>query len=159
MGRTKGMKAGARQDEGLFKEIETLVRSLGCSLVEFQVSRHRGSVQVRLVVYCERGTGTEECSSVHRLVYPRIQVLLDAQDPYLEVASPGIDRILKEPGEFGIFMGRGIRVWTKDASDWTVGRIESYDGVSVAIVNGGNLTKIPLDSVVKARLDFSQEVP
>jgi ribosome maturation factor RimP len=152
------MKAGTRKEDKLFGEIEALVTSLGYGLVEFQVSRHRGSVQARAVIYREGGTGTKECSAAHKLIYPRLQVLLENPDPSLEVASPGVDRILKDPEEFGLFLGRGIRVWTKDASDWAKGRIESFDGVSVAVRDGERLAEIPVESVVKARLDYSQEV-
>jgi ribosome maturation factor RimP len=153
------MKDGTRQGDDLVGEVEALVGSIGYSLVEFQVSRHRGSVQAKAVIYCTGGTGTKECAAVHRLIFPRLQVLLENPDPYLEVASPGIDRILKEPKEFGIFAGRGVRIWLKDASDWILGRIDSFDGAAICVAKGGEIRKIPIDSVVKARLDYSQEVP
>jgi len=45
----------------------------------------------------------------------------------IEVASPGIDRTIKDAFEFQLYIGRGIRCYRTDISDWTAGIIEKAD--------------------------------
>lgn len=144
--------------EGVFQDIEALVRSAGCELVEFTLSRHRGSSQVRAVIYAPGGTGIQECAAVHRLMQSRLQVLLGEQEPSVEVASPGTERVFKTEREYGIFKGRGVRLYSRERSDWVAGILAGCDGKSVTVRTRTGEVALNLDDVAKARLDHSQEV-
>lgn len=126
-------------------------------MVDIVLSRHKGSTQVRAVVYGPGGTGIEECSRAHKLMAPRLEELLEDGDFSLETASPGIDRVFRNPREYRIFAGRGVRLTLLDETEAAEGRIVSSDGAAVVLSTAGGERVIPLESVVKARLDASQE--
>jgi ribosome maturation factor RimP len=146
-----------QEDDMLLAELEPQLAGLGLDLVELTTSRHRGSVRVRAVVHASGGTGTAECAKAHRLIYPRIQVLLGTEDPHLEVASPGIDRVIRASREWRIFSGKGARVLLKEGGGWVRGRIASSGPDRVVLACDDGERTIELVSVVKARLDSSQE--
>ncbi len=152
-----------QEQEAIIADIEPLVKSAGLELVEFNLSQHRGSTQARAMVYSPNGTGTDECAAAYRLIYPRLQVLLGTEDVYLEVSSPGIDRTLKSAREYSIFSGRGIRVLLLNETEWIRGRILSVNDNKLVLRTVGDKNSdrgdmtIGLDSIVKARLDSTQE--
>jgi len=53
----------------LREPLETILRGLGFSLIEMVISRHRGSVQARLVIFNGAAIGTDDCTKVHRAVF------------------------------------------------------------------------------------------
>ena len=115
--------------------LESILKGLGFSLIELVISRHRGSVQIRLVIYNGKSIGTNDCSAVHRAVMPRLELFFGSQvsdegtrpDIYLEVSSPGIDRLIKDGIEFTNYIGKEVRCYCTDISDWTAGVLESAD--------------------------------
>jgi ribosome maturation factor RimP len=146
-------------EEDLFGDVEALAKGLGFELVEFSVSRHKGSCQARAVIYAQSGTGISECSRFHRILLPRLEVLLSDQDLSLEVSSPGIERSFKSDREYGIFKGRGVRAYSRSMSDWVCGILSGFDGETISISRRGekDVALGRLD-IAKARLDHSQEV-
>lgn len=148
---------GMQEQERLSAEFEQLLRGAGLDLVELVSSRHRGSVQVRAVVYSRTGTGTKECVTAHRLIYPRLQIIFAIEDPYLEVTSPGIDRVLKTPREYGIFAGKGIKILLRDETEWIHGRLVGLEEEKLIIDGRDGRESYALAEVAKARLDSTQE--
>jgi ribosome maturation factor RimP len=146
-----------QEQEALIADLEPLLAGAGLTLVELSLSRHRGSVQVRAVVYAAAGTGTAECSAAHRLIYPRLQILLGLEDPFLEVASPGIDRSIRSPREWSVFKGKGVRVLLKESVEWIRGRILAAESGGVTIATSTGDMKLAFVDIAKARLDSSQE--
>lgn len=145
------------ETEKIYNDIAAQLGRIGLELVDIVLSRHKGSTQVRAVVYGAGGTGIEECSKAHKLMAPRLEELLEDGDFSLETASPGIDRVFRNPREYRIFAGRGVRLTLSDESEAEAGRIVSSDGVNVILSTGGAERSIPIERVVKARLDASQE--
>lgn len=139
------------------KDVEELLAGLGLSLVELTVSRHRGSTQVRAVIYSPEGTGIDQCSKAHRLIMPRLQVLLNEQDFYLEVTSPGVDRWIRSDREYSVFVGRGVRVLRKGESEWLLGRIVRTGPEAVVIGGSYGEQTVQYGDIAKARLDYAQE--
>jgi ribosome maturation factor RimP len=144
-------------EEGLKKEIDETLKTIGLDLLEFSVSHHKGSSRVKAVVYRKEGTGTDECAKAYRLILPRVQIRLGVQDPYIEVCSPGIDRIIRTVREWQAFKGRRILFLTADGLDWRRGRIAHVERGVVQIDTGDAVLDIPIASIVKAKLDSSYE--
>jgi ribosome maturation factor RimP len=128
------------------------------SLLEYSVSRLRGSVQVRLVVYKKDGIGVVDCSRVHRAIQPRLELAYTDQDVFIEVASPGVDRLIKDASEFVVFIGRGVRCYRTDTSDWSAGVVAEASEKRLVLRDSSGLTEIPYGVIAKAKLDYSQEV-
>jgi ribosome maturation factor RimP len=82
--------------------------------------------------------------------------LRDLLDTYsLEVSSPGLDRPLTKPDHFRRFLGRRIRVRTREAIEGRrsfTGTLTAADERSVCVDPGGGSVEIPLDRVRRSNL-------
>lgn len=83
----------------------------------------------------------------------------------LEVSSPGINRRLRLPDHFEGAIGERVKVKFRTSTGTytnVIGVLESFDGENLSVLDnekvvGGEeseLIKIPLSSVLKARIDF-----
>ena len=133
--------------------LKTILDGLGFKLIELAVSRHKGSVQIRAVIYNGAVIGTDECAKVHRAIMPRLELAFERDDIYLEVSSPGIDRLIKNGMEFAHYKGRGVRCYRTDISDWTAGVLESVDENGITINTKDGRVNLMFDVIAKAKLD------
>jgi len=97
-----------------------LVKSEGMEIVdiEFRYEGSRGGKVLRLYLDKEGGPNVDDLSRVSH----QLSELLDTQEVVpgtytLEVSSPGINRPLKRPEHFARFVGKRIRVRTRDSID------------------------------------------
>ncbi|MEN6476747.1 MAG: hypothetical protein ABFC75_02010 [Rectinema sp.] len=146
-----------QDQERLKADIESTLEGAGLRLLEFSLSRPRGEVRVRAVVYSPKGTGTKECAKATRLMLPRLQILLGVQDADIEVSSPGIDRILKSEPEWYAFVGRALRVLMKDEEVWREGRLEAAAQGRGRLIQADGPFDFDIAAVMKARLDSTKE--
>ena len=160
----------------LKKSLETVLSGLGFALIELVFSKQRtkekpevkkekakgriehkerasGSIVIRIVIYNNKGVSIDDCSKAHRAVTPRLELAFEGQDIYLEVSSPGTDRNIKYGEEFKHFLGKGVRCYRTDISDWTFGILESVDenGVVLKMINDNIIKNKIIESV---RLEF-----
>ncbi|MCL2208591.1 MAG: ribosome assembly cofactor RimP [Treponema sp.] len=147
------------QDFSLHQSLEEVVKGLGFSLVELTVARHRGSAQIKAVIYkAGCSISTDDCTRVHRAVTPRLELVFTGSDINLEVSSPGIDRLIKDSSEFIHYKGRGIRCYRTDITEWTAGILETADEKGINIKTTDGIIRLDFDIIAKAKLDSSQEV-
>lgn len=135
-----------------YGECEPLVNGLGYSLVELQVFKRQQNWQVKAVITGENGVGVDDCAKVHRTLLTRLEAILDSQDVYVEVASPGLDRIVKNAAEFKLFIGKTAKFRLVDANDWIQGSIVSSDDTAVLIDTGTEKLSVPHSEIAKAKL-------
>ena len=150
-----GKSAENQEIAALRRSLEAVLEGLKFNLVELVVSRHRGSVQVRAVIYNGASIGTDDCSKVHRAVTPRLELAFPEQDIYLEVLSPGIDRLIKERAEFPYYKGKGVRCYRTDISDWTAGVLENADEKGIDLKTKEGIVRLDFEIIAKAKLDSS----
>ena len=136
----------------LRRSLEAVLDGLNFILLELVVSMHRGSVQVMVVIYNGSSIGTDDCSKVHRAVMPRLELAFGGQDIYLEVSSPGVDRLIKDGSEFAHYKGRGVRCYRTDISDWTAGILQSADEGGIVIKTEEGTVRLEFEIIAKARL-------
>ncbi|MCL4486017.1 MAG: ribosome maturation factor RimP [Nitrospirae bacterium] len=96
--------------ERLTEEITLLLVSMGLTLYELVLPKKSGGV-LRVYVEGPEGVTLDQLENASR----RISVLLDVMDPFpgkyhLEVSSPGLDRILKIPGDLEKNAGKWVSV-------------------------------------------------
>jgi ribosome maturation factor RimP len=137
----------------VFDSLAPLARGLGLSLVELTVSRHKGSVQIRAVVYRKGDVSLGDCSAFHRAALPRLDLAFPGQDLYMEVSSPGIDRLIKDGREFSWYHGHGIRCYRTDRSGWFSGILAGSDEDGIELETGEGRVRLPYEIIAKARLD------
>jgi ribosome maturation factor RimP len=152
------MKYTAQEETSVRQSLEMILKGLGFSLVELVISRHKGSVQIRVVIYNGMSIGTDDCSKVHRAVSARCELAFEGQDIYLEVSSPGIERLIKDGSEFVHYLGKGVRCYCTDISDWQAGILESAGENGIMIKTKEGTVSLSYDIIAKAKLDPSQEV-
>ena len=143
-------------DRHIREALEEVIKGLGMTLIEFSIFRAKGkfasNVQVKLVVMTEGITGLDDCSTVHRAVMPRLELTFPDRDVYLEVSSPGIDRLIKDRGEFVHYKGREIRCYRSDISDWSSGILLEVEKDHIVLSTGNEELVLPFDVIAKARL-------
>jgi len=111
--------------------IEPVLADMGYRLVRVTLSTKDGGT---LQIMADKANGTinvEDCAKISR----RISPLFDANDPiegkyYLEVSSPGIDRILVRPSDFEDWAGYEAKIELKELVDGRRrfrGIIEGYE--------------------------------
>jgi len=137
--------------------LESLVRGLGMELVEFDVFRSKGATQVRAIVYKPGVLGTDDCARAYRSMLPSLEQALDGQDFSVEVSSPGINRKVRDGMELSRYLGRGVRCWRTDISDWSVGLLEEADEQGITLQGKEGTIRLDYGIIAKARLDPSQE--
>ncbi len=137
-----------------FSECEPLVRGMGYVLVYLKIIPQKTVVRINAVIACKdagASLGVDECSKVHRALLPRLQALLETDQTYMELTSPGTDRNIKNAAEFALFEGREVRVWDKNVSDWISGKILGADETSVALEVEGQERKFRYEEIAKAK--------
>lgn len=152
------MRFTPKDGDPLFDMIKPVVQGLGMALVELSASRHRGSVQVRAVIYKAGTIGVDDCSQVHRAVLPRLELAFPGQELSVEVSSPGIDRLIKDGAELVHYIGRGVKCYRRDISDWSAGILTAADETHLMLHGKEGMIELIYEDIAKAKLDYSQEV-
>ena len=122
--------------------VEPVLEDMGFRLVRVVMSRRDGGT---IQIMADKAGGTinvDDCASISR----RLSPLLDAHDPiegryFLEVSSPGIDRILVRPSDFEDWAGFETKVELKELID---GR-RRFRGILEGYENGEMLLQVRLD--------------
>jgi ribosome maturation factor RimP len=147
------MRYTPREADPVTDALEPVINGLGMDLIELTVSRHKGSVQVRVTVYKPAIIGVDDCSRVHRAILPRLELTFPGQDLYVEVSSPGIDRLLKDGSEFAHYTGRGVKCYRTDISDWSAGIVRNSDAEGIVLETKDGEIKLSYEIIAKAKLN------
>lgn len=145
-------------EQRLTDELKPVIEGLGYKLVEVRAKRLKDGYAIHVVLHRDAGVTVDDCAEVHTTILPRIQIIEDEQDINLEVSSPGIDRVLKSPAEFGVFIGKGARVLKVADGRWVGGIITAYSRESVTLSRAGTDHTFDISAIQKAKLDDTQEV-
>ena len=122
--------------------VEPVLEDMGFRLVRVVISRRDGSTIQIMADKAGGAINVDDCASISR----RLSPLLDAHDPvegryFLEVSSPGIDRILVRPSDFEDWAGFETKVELKELID---GR-RRFRGILEGYENGEMLLQVRLD--------------
>ena len=149
-------------DAELKSSLIPVIQGLGMSLIELSVYKSRGrQVQVKLIVQLANSTsvtGIEDCSRVHKAVMARLELTFPERDIYLEVSSPGIERLIKYVDELPHYIGREIMCYRTDISDWTRGKLLAVEAGQILLGREEEELAIPCDIIAKARLSGSAPI-
>ncbi len=122
--------------------VEPVIEDMGFRLVRVVMSRRDGGT---IQIMADKAAGAivvDDCANISR----RLSPLLDAHDPiegryFLEVSSPGIDRILVRPSDFEDWAGFETKVELTELVD---GR-KRFRGILEGYENGEMLLQVRLD--------------
>jgi ribosome maturation factor RimP len=130
------------------EKIETRLREAEPE-VELLALERPAAERLRLVIDSPEGVDIALCERVTAL----FRELLESWS--LEVASPGPERPLTKPEHFRRFVGRRVRVRTREQVEGHksfTGRLTGADKESVSIDSGDGPVSIPLTSVRRSNL-------
>jgi ribosome maturation factor RimP len=142
-------------DDPVFASVDAVVKGLSMGLVELSVSRYKGSVQVRAVISGPPDNwtvGIDDCARVHRAILPRLELAFPKQDIYVEVSSPGTERVIKDGAEFALYLGRTVNCYRTDTSDWASGILVGASDTDIVIKGKSGMTSISYGVIAKAKL-------
>jgi ribosome maturation factor RimP len=147
--------------------VEPALEALGFRLVRIQITGHDGQ---SLQIMAERPDGTisiDDCEAISH----QLSVLLDTHDPIrgayrLEISSPGIDRPLVRPSDFGDWAGYEARVELKELVNGRKryrGLLEGLTGGEVRMVCdieglGRLVVGFPVPLIAEAKLVLTDEL-
>ncbi|HET8564797.1 MAG TPA: ribosome maturation factor RimP [Candidatus Binatia bacterium] len=125
--------------------------------IEFRPEGSRGGRILRLYLDKEGGANVDDLSRVSR----QLSEILDAQGAIegaytLEVSSPGINRPLKRPEHFARFIGRRIRVRTREmiiGRRSFLGTLEAVIDDKIALIQDGVRVQIPFSMIEKSNYE------
>jgi ribosome maturation factor RimP len=127
---------------GIAALVEPVLEDMGFRLVRVVMSKRDGAT---IQIMVDKAGGTivvQDCADISR----RLSPLFDAHDPikdryYLEVSSPGIDRILVRASDFEDWAGYEVKVELKELID---GR-KRFRGILEGYVDGEMRLEVKLD--------------
>ena len=112
------MENVAEKQHGLLEllriRLNPAIEDLGYELYDLEDLQHQGQRILRVSIDHEQGIQLEDCVRIDQM----LQKLFDENDPIeeaytLEVSSPGIFRVLKNPEHFRRFTGERIKIRLK----------------------------------------------
>jgi ribosome maturation factor RimP len=144
---------------------ERVAASHGLEIWDIQSRRETSGHVVRVFIdrpgpasTPEESVSIEDCEQVNR----EIGTILDVEDPLpftytLEVSSPGLDRPLRDAGDYDRFAGRLAKIVVKEAVDNQKafeGRLRGTEAEDVLLeAPNGRLHRLPLRLITRGRLE------
>lgn len=135
------------------------VNELGFDVWDVEYVKEGAEWYLRITIDSENGVDLDSCEKVHRA----IEEIIDREDPiedfyYLEVSSPGVERVLKRKEHFASVIGLtvDIKLFAPDEKGRKLlrGVLKSADENGITVDVDGEETKISYSSVAKANTFF-----
>lgn len=144
-------------EDSLFDDLTPICKGMGLTLVDCRLQQSKSGSACQVIIFKKEGVSTADCALCYRTLMPRLEIVLNTQDVSLEVSSPGTDRKIRLPREYTLFIGRGMTVLRRDASDES-GILVEADEESISLSTKKGTVRILLSDITKAKLDYTQEV-
>lgn len=148
--------------ELVYALVQPIVEEKGLELVGVEFVKEGPNWYLRIYIDKDGGVDHEDCQSVSRVVSD----LLDRADPiaqsyFLEVSSPGIERILQTERDFERFQARRVTVQTYTPVAGTKklqGKLGPVEGQTLGLqLEDGRMLQIPRDKIAQVRLAWEEE--
>jgi ribosome maturation factor RimP len=143
----------------VWKLAAPLAENEGMEIVDIELrhERSRGGRVLRLYLDKAGGPTVDDLSRVSR----QLSELLDSQDAVdgaytLEVSSPGINRPLKRPEHFARYIGKRVRIRTRDLIGGRrsfLGILYAVAGEGVTVTQEGTRYDIPFAAIEKSNYE------
>ena len=146
------------QAEAIRRIVEEVLAVHSAELVEYNVHRHTGGLQLRFLVDKIGGVTVQDCTRFNRLISEALDAsgAIDAAGYTLEVSSPGLDRPLTTKRDYERALGDELDVELfeplADAKARQVrGRVLAVQDDAVVITfDNGNVT-VPFAKIQRAK--------
>ncbi len=139
--------------------LEEFTGQKGVFLVDTSVRGPRTSLVIEVFIDGDVGIDAGTCAEVSRALKKELEatVLTTADNYELTVSSPGLDRPLKFPRQYGKHVGRGISVEVRagGSTEQLRGILTAAGDRSIGVQTdaAGAVREIPFDDIVEARIE------
>ncbi|MBQ3114940.1 MAG: ribosome maturation factor RimP [Clostridia bacterium] len=148
--------AYSKTEEIVFTQGELISKNYGYSIYDVEFVKEGPHKFLRIYVWSEEGVDLDICEKISR----ELSEYLDREDLipdayFLEVSSPGIERVLKTDKHFLDATGEEIKVKLVKGQDKEVtGKLLSTDITTVVLLRDGEELKIERKNIAKANVVF-----
>ncbi len=140
-------------DDPLFLALDLFLASEKARLLEVAARTKNGTTKVSLTIYSPEGLTLEGLAHLHKLLLPKLEELLNTEDLYVEVGTPGLERNLKYNFELELFLGRPIQILREGDSEWLSGLLGAVKEASLTLETELGSVLIDKKEIRKARLN------
>ncbi len=135
----------------LRKITQPIVEKNNCELYHVEYVKEAGENFLRIYIDSSNGISLEDCEKVSRAT----SEVLDVEDPitdsyYLEVSSPGIERILYDDNHLEKYIGHNVLVNLNslyDGKKKLEGNLLGFSDIQIEIEYDGNNISIPREKI------------
>ncbi|ETD25712.1 ribosome maturation factor RimP [Helicobacter canis] len=104
--------------DSIMSELEAIVESCGCKLYDVSLLRENEAQILRISIIKDGGVSLDDCELVSQSISPFLDVKDIVKDAYtLEVSSPGVERVLKNPRHFMLSCGEVVQIRLLDKQE------------------------------------------
>lgn len=152
----------SRITEGVEALALPVAGELGLMLWDVEYVREGGERYLRILIDSKDGISIDQCEAFSKRIDPMLdESELISEQYILEVASAGMERALKKPEHFDMFIGENIELKLYKAIDNQKkyeGELASYMDGEIKLLCGGTEKIFKKEEVSSARLkpDFSK---
>jgi ribosome maturation factor RimP len=137
--------------EKLFSLIEPIVKEKDIELYHIEYIKEFGENFLRIYIDSPNGITLDDCEKVSR----PISDILDVEDPinesyYLEVSSPGIERVLYTDNHLSRYIGSTVLIKLSklfNGKKQFEGTLSGFDQEQIAVNTDNDNIKIPRDKI------------
>jgi len=145
----------------LIGEAEKITKPQNVKIIELSANRTKGGLNIKLVIDKEGGVTIGDCERITKLLNDRLAILkpIDENNYYLQVSSPGLDRVFKDLKEYTQFRGRKVKVILSESLNEVYkdkvlkGILQGIKDQNVRLEVDGSILEIPLKIITKTKLD------
>ena len=137
-------------------KISSIFRDEGMDLVEYRFL-DSPKITIRcLADYPLGGITIDDCSRVNRKIFSYLEKSEILGDDFVvEVNSPGLNRLLRNTGDFIRCRGKNISVWLKDSingKDYWEGKVSEVKDNILSLKLSDKILEVPFDIIKTAKL-------
>ena len=136
--------------------VAPVVEAAELDLVEVTFHREAGRRVLRVTVDREGGVDLDTISTTAERISRRLDLEGFAPGPYaLEVTSPGIERALRRPVDFGRRVGDRVKVRTTEPIEGArnhAGALVSADAEAIVVATDGGERRVRYEQIASARI-------
>ncbi len=88
------------------------LEATGIELYDIEYQKESNGLILRIYIDTPQGVDTDTCVTATRIIKDFVDTLDDLDYDYLEVSSPGIDRIVSQDSDFAKYRGSKVMVKT-----------------------------------------------
>lgn len=151
---------GTKIQDVVYDLVLPVVEKKNLELVAVEYVKEGGNWYLRIYIDKEGGVDLEDCQNVSHAV----SVLMDEKDPipqayFLEVSSPGVERVLQTDKDLARFHGRmaAVHLYTPIEGQKTLqGSLGNFDSENLEIIQQDKTWLIPRKKIAQVRLAWEE---